>query len=145
MQNKAGIAVFAALWLGYTGIKKLVGIGEKKLVEPFVVEKVLRELECQMFISCTHFAHVVESKMKQLENKTERESVKANLRLEMNKAYEDKRRRLLLKYDIEPELFTKSLEHITSSNIDCRHLMESMAHMMELALEGKVPDSNVPP
>lgn len=63
----------------------------------------------------------------------------------MNKAYEDKRRRLLLKYDIEPELFSKTLEQLLSSNMDCRHLVESMTHMMEQALQGKVPDSNVPP
>lgn len=80
MNNKAGIAVFAALWLGYTGLKKLVGIGDKKPVDAPTVEKVLRELECQMFISCTHFAHVVESKMKQLETKAEKEAMLANLR-----------------------------------------------------------------
>lgn len=64
----------AALWLGYTGIKKLVG-ADKKSVDPLVIEKILRELECQMFISCTHFAHVVESKLKQIDSRAERETV----------------------------------------------------------------------
>lgn len=63
----------------------------------------------------------------------------------MEKAYEDKRRRLLAKFELESEVFAKTLEQLLNSNLDCRHLTDSIAHMMEMALEGRVPESSVPP
>lgn len=66
MHSKAGIAVVAAIWLGYTGVKKLFS-GNGHQLEPIFIEKILRELECQMFIACSHFALVVQNRIKQNE------------------------------------------------------------------------------
>lgn len=70
MNNSASLAMVAgALFLGFSSVKKLFrGGSDKKFLEAELVEKILRELECQMFIACTHFAHLVEPKFKQVES-----------------------------------------------------------------------------
>jgi hypothetical protein len=40
-----------------------------------------------MFIACTHFAHLVEPKLKQVESESELEELRLGIQQEMNKVY----------------------------------------------------------
>lgn len=61
----------------------------------------------------------------------------------MNKVYEEKRRRLLVKFAIDPELYSRSLTQYMAGSVECRQLVESIQDMMNEAVNGRVPNSNI--